>query len=232
MTWYAIRTKPGAQQPKREYWTESENEHGKPVGGRKGYRVVSGLASDHSAVELALKDAGFTYYMPVEFCAVRNRHKSGLYEMRRFALLKGYLFVADLSDRDWPRLLGGVGTTGVPGIQGVVANNGKPLIVSAMDLFRLRMVEQNSRAEAQAKVDSLSKAADRIAREKKKLIVRNARKKLHPGREVKLIWGDKVGREATVKAWEDQDMVKVLLSSLDAAQETITVPFEFLKVAV
>jgi len=69
--WYAVRTLPGAQQPKREYWPEDAPKT------RKGYRIRSGIASDHSAVELALKDAGFTYYMPVEFAVVRNRHKKG-----------------------------------------------------------------------------------------------------------------------------------------------------------
>jgi len=224
MTWYAVRTLPGAQQPKREYWTESENEDGKPVRSKKGYRVVSGVASDHSAVELALEDAGFTHYMPVEFMAVRNRRKQGIYELRRFALLKGYLFV-EIADGDWMRLYD------VSGIRGVVLNAGKPFSISALDLFRLRMYEQNSRAVAQAKADSLSKAGERLAREQRKAVVKGARKKLFPGREVKLIWGDKAGRDATVQAWEDQDNVRVLLNSLEAATETITVPFEFLKAA-
>lgn len=221
--WYAVRTSPGAQQPKREYWPETSESS------KKGYRIVSGIASDYSAVELALKDAGFTYYMPVEFSAVRNRQKRGVYELRRFALLKGYLFVTDLKDEDWPRLVGGCGKKGVPGIQGVVANCGKAFSISAMDLFRLRMFEQKSRAEAHAKAASLSRAEERLARDKRKVIIRGARKKLFPGRDVKLIWGDKAGREATVQAWDDQDNVKVLLQSLDAAAETITVPYEFLK---
>lgn len=225
MTWYAIRTSPGAQRPKREYWTESENEDGRPVGGKKGYRIVSGIASDHSAVELALRDAGFTYYMPVEFATVRNRNKPGLYELRRFALLKGYLFVSEIADGDWPRL------TAVPGIQGAVANCGRPFAISTMDLFRLRMFEQNSRDEAQKRAESLRRGEERQVREIKKLAARGARKKLFPGRDVKLIWGDKVGREATVQAWEDQDNVRVLLQSLDAAEETITVPYEYLKAA-
>lgn len=224
MTWYAVRTLPGAQQPKREYWTETENENGRPVGGKKGYRVVSGVASDHSAVELALEDAGFTYFMPAEFVAVRKRQKAGLYELRRFALLKGYMFV-EVADEDWLRLYA------VPGVRGVVKNCGRPFEISLLDLHRLRMYEQNSRAVAQAKADSLSKAGERIEREKRKGVVKGAKKKLFPGREVKLIWGDKAGHDATVQAWEDQDRVRVLLNSLEAATETITVPFEFLKAA-
>lgn len=220
MSWYAIRTKPGAQQPKREYWTEESPRS------RKGYRLASGVASDHSAVELALKDAGITHYMPVEFTAVRNRNKRGLYELRRFALMKGYMFIGDLNDADWPRL------DKIPGVSGVVASSdGKPYPISTLDIFRLRMYEANSRAEAQAKADSLSKSEERLLRESRKLASRNARKKLFPGREVKLIWGDKVGRDATVQAWQDQESVRVLLQSLDASPDTITVPYEFLKIA-
>jgi transcription antitermination factor NusG len=219
MTWFAVRTLPGAQQPKREYWTEDAERT------RKGYRIRSGVSADYSAVELALKDAGFTYYMPVEFAVVRNRHKKGSYELRRFALLKGYLFVGDMEDRDWPRL------TEVPGIRGVVASGGKAFSVNTMDLHRLRMYEARSRAEAEAKATSLSGAEDRLVREKRKFIARSARKKLFPGRDVKLIWGDKVGREATVQAWDDQDKVRIILKSLDDAPETITVPYEFLRAA-
>jgi hypothetical protein len=226
LAWYAIRTSPGAQQPKREYWTDEAPRS------PKGYRLASGVASDYSAVELALKDAGFTYYMPVEFVAVRNRQRPNLYELRRFAMLKGYMFVGDLQPGDWARLLGSNGKPGVPGVNGVVGDGyGVAYPISTMDIFRLRMIEQSSRAEAQAKVDSLSKAADRVHREQRKLASRNARKKLFPGREVKLIWGDKVGREATVQAWQDQETVKVLLQGLEAATETITVPYEFLKIA-
>ena len=219
MTWYAIRTMPGAQMPKREYWAEPAERS------RKGYHIRSGIASDYSAVELALKDAGFTYYMPVEFTAVRNRHNRGVYELRRFALLKGYLFVAELADEDWPRLMA------VPGVSGVVGYHGKPFPIGALDLFRLRMYEANSRAEATAKAAGLSTAVERLAREKHKIVVRGARKKFFPGREVKLIWGGKVGREATVQAWDDQDKVRVLLESLNAVPEVITVPYEFLTAA-
>jgi len=225
MTWYAVRTLPGAQRPKREFWTEIA-EHT-----RRGYRVVSGTASEHSAVELALMDRGFTYYMPTEYSVVRNRHRKGLYEVRRFALLKGYLFVADLADADWPRLVGAPGIPGVPGIKGVVANCGKPFAISPMDLFRLRMFEQHSRAEAENRAAQLSRVEEKLLRERKKLAARGARKKLSAGRDVKLIWGEKVGRAATVQAWEDQETVRVLLRSLDEAEETIVVPYQFLKVA-
>jgi transcription antitermination factor NusG len=222
--WYAVRTMPGFQAPHRERWPEPNASalQGKQRG--RGYIIASAITPDRSKIEANLDDAGFVHYMPAEYVAVRKRQKAGLYELRRFALLKGYIFV-ELADRDWLRLYD------VPGIRGVVENCGHPFAISTLDLFRLRMYEQNNRAVAQAKVDSLSKAGERIEREKRKGVIKGARKKLFPGREVKLIWGDKAGHDATVQAWEDQDQVRVLLSSLEAATETITVPFEFLKAA-
>jgi transcription antitermination factor NusG len=222
MHWYAIRTKPGAQQPKREYWLEpSKSALDGHVRG-KGYYLASSVNPALSAVEMALEEKGFTFYMPAEFTAVRNRNHKGLYEVRRFALMKGYMFV---NDPDWSKLMS------VPGVQGVVGNNGDPFPIRPMDLFRLRMYEANSKALAVSEAKSLSTAGERLTREQRKVIARSTRKKLHPGREVKLIWGNKVGREATVQAWEDQDHVRVLLQSLDAAAETIVVPFEHLKAA-
>lgn len=222
MTWYAIRTKPGAQQPKREYWPEPSKSalNGRARG--KGYRMASSTNPEMSAVETALEAKGFTFYMPAEFVASRKRRQTNVYELRRFALLKGYMFV---SDPDWSKLMK------IPGVQGIVGDEGVPFPISAMDLFRLRMFEANSRAVAENTVRSLSGAEERLAREQRKVIARNTRKKLHKGRVVKLIWGEKVGRDATVQAWEDQDHVRVLLQSLEASPETIVVPFEHLKAA-
>jgi|GEM_PF-5530367 len=181
------------------------------------------MASDHSAVELALKDAGFTYYMPVEFVAARNRLKPNVYELRRFALLKGYMFVGEMEDRDWPRL------AKIPGVQGVVGSGGRPLTINPMDMFRLRMYEARSRAAAEAQARAKMQGVARLERESRKVAIRGARKKLFPGRSVRLIWGKETGREATVQAWTEQDQITVLLANLNAATETITVPYEYLK---
>lgn len=211
--------------PQREYWPEPSKSalNGERRG--KGYRIRSSVNPERSAIERALEEAGFTFYMPAEFAAVRNRRKAGLYETRRYALMKGYAFVAEINDLNQRRLLD------VPGVRGIVASDsGHPYVISSTDLHRLRMYEHNSRHEAQAKVARLSGNEENAIRAKRKVAIRGARKKLFPKREVKLIWGDKVGREATVQAWRDQDQVEVLLSSLDAAPETITVPYEYLKV--
>lgn len=223
--WFAIRTMPGFQSPHRERWPVPSVS---AINGRargRGYTIASELDPSRTKIEANLDDAGFVHYMPAEYLAVRNRQKAGLYELRRFALLKGYMFVEVANDADWYRLYD------VVGVHGVVDNCGKPFAISPIDLFRLRMFEQSSKAAAKAKAESMSKANERLVREKRKHIIRAARKKLFPGKEVKLIWGDKIGREATVQAWNDQDQVRVLLNSLEAAAETITVPFEFLKAA-
>lgn len=224
MKWFAIRTKPGSQVPRRERWKEPSASALKGHTQGRGYRIVSSTNPERSGIEDALAAKGFTFYMPAEFVAVRKRDKKGLYEMRRFALMKGYAFILGAgTDEELARL------RKIRFVQGVVANEfGRPYAIGSMDMFRLRMYEQNSRAEAVAKVAALSKNVERQARDKKKAIAKAARKKMFPGREVRLIWGDKVGRDATVAAWADQENVRVILQGLDES-ETITVAFEFLK---
>lgn len=224
MNWYAIRTSPGSQAPRREYWKEPSASALKGGMQGKGYRLASSLNPERSAIEDALERARLTYYMPAEFSAVRNRHRKGAYELRRFALLKGYAFVCELDGSAISRL------SKVSGFKGLLTDPyGSPLPISSMDIHHLRMYEANSRAEAQAKVDKLQKADERALKEKRKAISKGARKKLFPGREVRLIWGDKVGREATVAAWQDQDKVRVIVSGLDGAEAIV--PYEFLKAA-
>lgn len=220
--WYAIRTKPGAQQPWRERWTEPSQSalNGQRRG--KGYSIASGVNPEQSVIEAALTAKGLTFYMPAEFAVVRNRRHKGVYELRRFALLKGYVFV-ELDDKDWQHL------DRISGIQGVVANNGQPMVIPSLDLFRLRMYEQNLRAVAVHKAKTMSTNEGRQDRKERKGIIRSARKKFFPGKSVRLIWGDKVGHDATVQAWTDQDQVKVLLETLDGATETLVYPHEYLK---
>jgi len=201
MTWIAVRTKPGAQTPKREYTTEATSS-------RKGYRLVPSLDPHMSAVERALSDAGFTVYMAAEYDVVRNRHKKGLYELRRFALLKGYVFVADIEDHQWPKLMK------VPGVQGVVANNWKPVTMKPMDMFRLRMFEANSKALALAKAEAMKQGDEEQML--RRAAGKNARRALKAKRAVKIKRGNKA-----------RDIQRLL----DASVETLTVPHEQLKAA-
>ncbi len=224
MNWYAINTTPGAQLPQREYWVEPTAAGLKGWQHGKGYRIASSTNPERSAVELALEAKGITFYMPAEYLAVRNRHRKGLYELRRFALLKGYAFVTEIdSDEGWARVLD------TPGVRGIISSDGRPFPISAMDIFRLRMFEANSRAAAEYTVKLRTRNEARDGRKGNKKAAKAARQKLFPGRQVKVLWGDKVGREATVAAWHDEEHVRVMVSQLDAATETVTVPFAFLK---
>lgn len=150
-TWYAIRTAPGSQKPKREYAVEmtSLGRDGKPRG--KGYRIVPSLDPNMSAIEQALSKAGFDVYMPAEKRLIRDRRHTDLWKVRRFALMVGYVFVR--APDDFARL------ARVPGVSGIVSNNdGHPLAIDIMDILAIRS------AEAQAEVEF--DAQSRLARQK------------------------------------------------------------------
>lgn len=152
MTWYAVRTMPGAQHPQREYAVE-------PTGSKrgKGYRIVPSLNPNVSAVERALREAGFVCYMPVEKRLIRDRRKPDLWKARRFALLLGYVFVK--GPCNFYRLIE------VPGIAGIVGTNGDPKHVDLMDILMLRKME----AESESEFDRRAINTQRSIRRKAKL---------------------------------------------------------------
>lgn len=148
MSWYAVKTAPGAQLPQREYQVETTRS-------AKGYRIVPSLNPNASAVERALKENGFTFYMPVEKRLVRDRRRTDLWKVRRFALMVGYLFVKD--PHDWMLL----GQT--PGVAGVLRSaEGRPLEVDLKDILVVRAAE----AQAEAEFDRSSRAARQKLRQK------------------------------------------------------------------
>lgn len=129
MTWYAARTKPGAQMPQRTYEVETTRSV-------KGYRLVPSLDPNMSAVEISLKRGGFTYYMPADMRVIRDRKKTNVWTKRRFALLLGYVFVDDTEKAiNWRKL-----EEETPGIERVVRCAGKPMPIfeSEMEVLRER----------------------------------------------------------------------------------------------
>lgn len=126
MTWYAIRTTPGAQKPQREFKVENTSSH-------KGYRIVPSLDPATSAIERALKQAGIVYYMPAEKRLIRDRRHTDLWKPRRFALLVGYVFVK--GPLDFWRL------SEIPGVHSVVGIGGRPMEVDLLDIMTLRSQE-------------------------------------------------------------------------------------------
>ena len=141
--WYAIRTAPGSQKPQREYKVEPLlDDNGKPRG-KKGYRIVPSLDPNRSAIERALQDNGFVYYMPSEKRLVRDRRHTDLWKVRRFALMVGYIFVRE--PHDWGKLLD------TAGVSGVVQNaDGAPLAITLIDIMAVRAAEASAEVEFDA----------------------------------------------------------------------------------
>lgn len=157
-TWYAIRTAPGSQKPQREYVVEQTalGKDGRPMG--KGYRIVPSLDPRWSAIEKALGDAGYTFYMPAEKRLVRDRRHTDLWKVRRFALMVGYVFIQGPFVRD--HLLD------VPGVVGIVQNaQGEPLAISLPDILMVRAAE----AETEVEFDRQTRAARKLLRKKAKI---------------------------------------------------------------
>lgn len=201
MTWYAIRTMPGAQMPQREYAVETTSlgADGRPRG--KGYRIVPSLNADISAVERALKDAGFAYYMPVERRVVRDRKKAHTYTTRRFALLLGYVFVEDVED--W-RTLGAV-----PGVAGIVGIRGKPLAVRQEDILLLQEAEAWAEKRCRAQLERIEEASQRLTRNRRM-------GKFPVGSTIHIVKGTAKGKLATVVGSDRDGRLKAIISGLDS----------------
>jgi len=155
--WFAIRTVPGAQLPRREFAVEqtSLGKDGRPRG--KGYRIVPNIKHELSAIERALDENGFAHYMPTEKRLVRDRRHTDLYKIRRFALMVGYVFVRDPGD--WLLL------SQTYGVAGIVRDpSGAAMPMDIMDMMAIRAVE----AEYDALFDAQSKMARQKLRKKAK----------------------------------------------------------------
>lgn len=149
MTWYAIRTHPGAQMPQREYAVETTRS-------AKGYRIIPSLNATVSAIERALTDAGFVHYMPAEKRLIRDRRRTDLWKARRFALLTGYVFIK--GPCNFLRL------QEVPGVAGIVGCAGQPLPIALADILVLRTAEAQSEADFDRQAINKQKAIRKRAR--------------------------------------------------------------------
>jgi transcription antitermination factor NusG len=151
MTWYAVRTAPGSQMPKREYFAEKTRSP-------KGYRLAISLDPRMSAVERALSEAGFVYYMPAEKRLQRDRRKPFVWKTRRFALMVGYIFVRD--PESWRKLLD------TPGVIGVVSDMaGNPRGMELHEMLKIRSAEGAAEVDFD---DTLRKARQGLRKAAKK----------------------------------------------------------------
>lgn len=216
MTWWcAIRTKPGYQMPQRDYTAEDTRS-------AKGYRIITSLDANVSAVERSLAKAGHRFYMPAEFKVFRNRQKTNTYELRRFALLPGYVFVYDVSDFEALRKL--------PGVAGLVVNIigdlRVPLKIPVLDIIKLRTIEAKSQAKADREVAALNSSAKADVVRAADKALKLAKRRISAGQRVKIWWGAHVGYDATVIGWDDQQQLKAIVDHLESA---VSVPFDAVK---
>ena len=217
--WLAIRTTPGAQMPQRQFETELTTRG-------KGYRIVTSLCANVSAVERALSEAGYQHYMPAEFKVIRNRKKTGVYELRRFPLLQGYMFVHGVTDFERLR--------GVPGVAGLlvshIGDQRIPINVSVVDIITMRTIEANSHTKADKEVAALNSSERATLTKTAQKALAAAKRKLNAGQTVKILWGQGIGHEATLTGWEDNQHLKAILENLrTGVVEEISVPFDAVK---
>jgi transcription antitermination factor NusG len=195
--------------PQREYIVKSTSlgADGRPRG--KGYRIVPSLDPNVSAVERALSNEGFSYYMPVERRLVRDRKKTDLWKPRRFALLLGYIFVKDVED--WVRL------EETAGIASVVRNQGRPLSIPVAEIEMLREMEAEAEAKLQKLIEQRAAAARRLPR-------RKATGVFPAGSMVEITSGPLEDRCGLVTGTDREGRLKLLVQSLE-----MSVPMDAVK---
>ena len=198
MTWYAIRTAPGAQMPKREYAAETTRS-----GRGKGYRIVASLNPNESAIERELKQEGFNFYMPAIKRLVRDRRKCGVWRYRRFPMLQGYVFVQDVED--WPRL------EDTAGVAGIVGTNGRPLAILEAEIEKLA-AEEAEAEEAFQREQKRREEADAIRG--RKITRRKLGQAFKPGSIVDITKGHAAGRAATITGLDRGGRLKAMLDGL------------------
>lgn len=215
MTWYAIRTLPGAQMPQREYEVEAttirRDKEGRQI--NKGYRIVPSLNPNVSAVERALSDAGFNHYMPVCKRLVRDRRKADLWKPRRFAMLLGYMFVENVTDF---RAL-----EETPGVAGVVRNAGVPMPIDPEDIQAL--LDEEMKAEERLAKDLLARKerAERLTRNR-------AQKRFPKDGVVEIDSGPFEGMSGTIVGTDRDGKIRTILHKLNSAS-AVSLPVNIIR---
>lgn len=202
MTYYAIRTLPGAQMPQREYVVEETKS-------KKGYRHVPSLNPNISAIERALQLKGFEFYMPVERRLVRDRKKAGLWKLRRFPLLQGYVFVKDV--QNWPLL------SDTPGVAGIVGLRGTPMPISLDDLAILSRMEAEAELLVQRELERRKAAEQKLTRRKAGLA-------FPKGTKIEITKGIAAGKFAYVTDIDRDGRLKAISSMFESSGLIFSVP--------
>lgn len=187
--------------PQREYAVETTalGKDGRPRG--KGYRIVTSLDPDISAVERSLSNAGFIHYMPIEKRLVRDRKKTNLWKPRRFALLLGYVFVKDVER--WADL------EATPGVASVVRSQGRPMAIRGDDILMLEGMEAEAEARYRQAFEQREAAERRVTRKKAATL-------FPAGSHVHILKGHAEGRSGFAVGPARDGRIKVLLGMMEA----------------
>ena len=125
---------------------------------------------DELEIEAEMARAGIACYIPFETRLVRVRRQTGVMVPRRFPMLPGYAFVADVSD--WPAL------DACKSVLAILADgDGCPVRIPLSDIEALR------KAEADA-MEATERQARALAESRKKLTRARASKLWPAGAEV------------------------------------------------
>lgn len=208
MIWFAIRTEPGAQMPKREYVVEDAPRS------KKGYRIVPSLNANLSAVERSLANAGIAHYMPVQRKVIRDRRNAHTYTTRRFALIPGYVFVSDV--RDFGAL------EAIPGVLDVIRNQGTPYPIPPADIDRVREWEGEAEQRCLAHLWKLEQDAKRPTR-------RTLKERFPRGSSVTVVSGYAQGRTGRVIGPDRNGKVRAFIEGLQA-MSTVSIAPDMLEV--
>lgn len=132
MTWYAIRLQPGALRfPSKVVRMPNK------IGGTSLKRFPSTV----TLLESGLDEAGIEYFLPMEEKTVIH-HRTKAEIRKRFPLVPGYAFVADV--RDWPAI------ESVDGVAGAVRICGNPIRIPESSIMALRDAEEAINHENEA----------------------------------------------------------------------------------
>ncbi len=177
--WYAVRLRPGM----------SRNRIGN---------------SATTLAEQDLQDAGFTFWSPVEIRDIVHHRTRKLVE-KRFPLIPGYAFVADVTNF-WK-------LSELKCVAGIVGVEGRPMVIPAIDIVELRRVEEELLART---TDVRQKRAEAAAKsERAAKMTRRGLKNLYPtGSSISVKSGFLSMEVGTVVDVGSKKTVKVMLDRL------------------
>jgi transcription antitermination factor NusG len=180
---YAIRLKPGAGKPHRFY--------------------------PGANVEVALRQAGVEFYLPVELKATMHKRTKELLD-KRWPLIPGYCFIPERHNINWKAL------TKIDYVSCAVHSKGTPLRIRGSDIERIKDIEEAIRAkyiyDKAAQLQRQQAAAHRMtSREAKRMFPEGAKFRVMDSHAM---FG---GKEARVLAATGRNTIRAVIEMLGGA---------------